>query len=515
MTDYGDFALVSGALQLTIPSYSLRLVRRFGTPRVGWFVVTAFASLALLNLLPPLRSVQTWPGNAITLDLVVAIAVTLLVIGMCHLETLLSVRQESEHEERRIQSEWQARMQGKTADLVQANQQLLRQIARLKQAEGELRQSQAEYCLLFEAHPQAMWIFDLRSLRILAGNRAALSQYGFSDNDLTALTARDLLPPSAAARLLGETVKPCLGVQSRGLGQRRRKDGTLMDVEIAALDLSFGGSPARLVIATELSPHRKHEKETCDAQKHELACRFAAGVAHHFNNTLSIISGYASLLQHHTHDQQTVEHLRQISSAVTCAAGLSRQLLITSGQFALRREPLDLNGLIKNLDPIVQRLVGKEVVLRQSCASSLPQIHADAYLVEHILINLVLNARDAMRGGGALTISSELISAGTRPHVQNCPAQTGDFVCLAVRDTGCGLTPEVEAHLFEPFFTTRGVGNGRGLGLASVQGAVRQHQGWIEYTTAPGMGTEFRVFFPVALPSTAFAESGFGRWIRL
>jgi signal transduction histidine kinase len=397
MIGCGSFALVSGALQLTIPSYSLRLVRRYGTQRVGWFLVTAFASLALLHWLKLLRPMQAGPAAGMTLDLVFAIAATLLVIGMCHLETLLSARQECAREEQRRQTQWELQTEKKTADLIRTNQELLHQIARLEQTE------------------RALW---------------------------------------------------------------------------------------------------QHEKQLCDAQKLEVARQLACGVAHHFNNTLSIISGYASLLLHRAQDDRSTEQLKQIASAVNCAAGLSRQLLITSGQFALRRELLDFAGLIMSLDPMVQRLVGRAIVVRHEYAASLPRILADARLVEHILINLVLNARDAMPSGGTLTISADLVQDGECGAAPEPAEKAGPLVRLSVRDTGCGMTPEVEAHLFEPFFSTRGVGKGRGLGLASVQGAVKQHEGWIEYTTTPGRGTEFRVFFPPAPPAPESTESDFRRWIR-
>jgi C4-dicarboxylate-specific signal transduction histidine kinase len=397
MIGSGDFALVSGVLQLTIPSYSLRLVRRFGTERVGWFVMTAFAALALLNWLKPLRPMQAVSGAGMTLDIGLALAAMLLVIGMCHLETLLSERQECAREEQRLQTQWEQQTEEKTAGLVRTNQELLRQIARLEQTE------------------RALW---------------------------------------------------------------------------------------------------QHEKELCDAQKIEVARRLACGVAHHFNNTLSIISGYASLLLHRAQDERSAEQLKQIASAVSCAAGLSRQLLITSGQFALRREWLQLTGLIMKLNAMVLRLVGPAIVVRQTCAPNLPRILADPRLIEHILINLVLNARDAMPGGGTLTISTDLIQTGDCQSGPQAAGKAGALVRLSIRDTGCGMIPEVEAHLFEPFFTTRGVGKGRGLGLASVQGAVTQHGGWIEYTTQPGAGTEFGVFFPVAPPAPESTESDFRRWIR-
>jgi len=139
---------------------------------------------------------------------------------------------------------------------------------------------------------------------------------------------------------------------------------------------------------------------------------------------------------------------------------------------------------------------------------------ADARLIEHVVISLVLNALDAMPRGGTLTLGTAAVRAGDPQSQGGQSARPGDFVRLAVRDTGCGMTPEVQAHLFEPFFTTRGFGKGKGLGLASVYGAVKQLSGWVEFTTEPGVGTEFRVFFPEAPPAPAATESDFRRWIR-
>jgi PAS domain S-box-containing protein len=514
MTGFGDWDLVAGALQLTIPYYSWRLVRRFGTRQVGWFVVAAFASLAFLHLLAPLGSTPPGLTSSLSLDVVFASAAALLAIGLCHIETRLSERLEGERAEQRLHARWESQAEANTAELAQVNQELLRRIARMEQAEAALKQSQAEYSFLFEEHPQPMWIFDLRSLRLLAGNKAALGQYGYAADDFRALNARELLPPAAAARFDQDTAKPCGGAQSCGLWQHRRKDGTLMDVEVTALDLHHAGVPARLILATDIGPRRQRERDLGEAQKHELASRLACGVAHHFNNTLNIISGYTSLLLLRSQDFKATEQLEQISAAVDCAAGLSRHLLIASGQFALRQELLDLNELMASLDPMIRRLAGKEITVQRSCATNLPRILADTVLVEHILRNLVLNARDAMPHGGTLSISMDLVCAEDSPAEPHGPPTKGDIVRLVVRDTGGGMTPEIEAHLFEPFFSTRGIGKGRGLGLASVQGAVKQHSGWIEYTTQPGMGTEFRVFFPVAPPAPATTESDFRRWIR-
>jgi signal transduction histidine kinase len=167
-----------------------------------------------------------------------------------------------------------------------------------------------------------------------------------------------------------------------------------------------------------------------------------------------------------------------------------------------------------NLEPMLRRLVGKEIALQRSGAPDLPRILADVRMVEHIIINLVLNARDAMPHGGSLVLSADIVQGAEGQPEEDRAVKPARFVRLTVRDTGCGISPEAEAHLFEPFFSTRGVGKGRGLGLASVQGAVKQQAGWIEYTTQPGVGTEFQVFFPAAAPAPAPRESDFRRWIR-
>jgi PAS domain S-box-containing protein len=515
MNGLGFFGLLSVALQLTIPSYALRLVRRFGTARAGWFVVAAFSALAALYLLRPLKLMSSATASGVPVDLMISIAAVLLVVGMAHIETLLSLRQQAEQAERRVRAECETQAEAKAADLTYANQQLLLKIASLEKAAVSLRESEAEYRFLFIENPQPMLVFDLRSFRFLAVNKAALHQYGFASDEFMALTARDLLPAAGVARFQHDAAKPCSTAQSRGNWQHRRKDGTLIDVEITALDFRCAGYPARLIVASDTGPRREQEKHFFEAQKQEVARQLAGGVAHHFNNTLSIISSHVSLLTHQTHDEKTTEHLNQISTAVNCAAGLSRQLLMASGRFAMREEMVDVNILVRQLQPMLGRLVGKEIALEPVYGTDIPRISADLRLLEHVIVNLVLNARDAMPMGGTLTFRTESVRIGGPAPDEYCPAtRAGSFVRLAIRDTGSGMTPEVRAHLFEPFFSTRGVGKGRGLGLASVYGAVNQHSGWIECTSEPGHGTEFRIFLPELPPATKSSETEFRRRMR-
>ncbi len=234
------------------------------------------------------------------------------------------------------------------------------------------------------------------------------------------------------------------------------------------------------------------------AQKMEALGRFAAGVAHDFHNLLTVIQGYALLLARRTHDAETAEPLTQIAAAANRGAILTRQLLTYSRREAVNFEPLDLNALVENLTQMLSRLLGEDIVLRNAFGSNLKPVVGDTGMIEQIVMNLAVNARDAMPQGGTLTLSTCAVQIDETLAQRRREAQTGEFVCLKVADSGCGMTPEVLSHLFEPFFTTKPEGRGTGLGLATVADIVNQHSGWVEVSSQPGAGTEFRVYFPSA-----------------
>jgi PAS domain S-box-containing protein len=500
----GEIALIGGALELTVPSYALRLVRRFGAQNVGWFVVIAFASLALLHLMGPLRPIGDGAAWRTMPDAIYGIASVLLLIGMGHLDTLFSERARARAEEGRLQNGWRSEI--KATELVQANQELLAQIAGLQQNEKALRESERQYHSMFTENPQPMWIMDLRSSRFLAANRAALHQYGFTAEEFANLTVRGLLPDTSVSRFLQSVAKPSSGLGSPEYWQHYRKDGSPVDVAITTVDVRYAGGPAKLVLAEDVGQRRRRELASRQALRMEVIGRVAGGVAHHLNNILAIIQGHASLLLNKPQDPKTAEQLTHISSAVTRAAALTQQLLAAGGRRSARPEPHDLNSLIRQQSQILHRLVGDKIVIENAWGSYLVPVFADRYLLEYILVNLVLNARDAMPSGGTITISTATLRLDDTLVQGNHEARAGEFVRLTVRDTGCGMTPEVQAHLFEPFFTTKDIGRASGLGLAGVYGAVRQQSGWIEFTTDVGVGTEFRVFLPSAPSAEVIAR---------
>ncbi len=496
-------SLIAGLFQLFVPSYAFRLVRRFGAQRVGWFIVTAFVSLALLHLFGPQKAVGTALASGLALDAVYIIGSVLLLIGMGHVETLFSERERAAWSEQDLQQRWEAYVQEQSADLVRTNEELVQEVARLGLIQKTLEESEAQFRFLFTENPQPMWIFDLRTGRFLTVNRAALEQYGFTAEEFMTLTVQDLLPPGAADGLLEDAASPCPNAQPRGTWQHCRKDKSLIDVEITALDLTYANSQARLVLATDISQRQQRELEARKSLRTETINQIIGGVAHHFNNLLTVIDDETSILCDNPQNLKSAEQLEHISEAVARASGLARQLLMASGQHPVQLKTVDLNRSIWRINPILQRLVGDRIAFENNCGLHQLPILADPHLIEQSVINLVLNARDAMPDGGTLVINAATVRVNDAFVQSNPQARTGAFVCLTISDTGCGISPDAQAHVFEPFFTTRTSGKATGLGLASVYGAVKQQSGWIELSTAPEAGTEFRIYLPCAPEESA------------
>ncbi len=243
--------------------------------------------------------------------------------------------------------------------------------------------------------------------------------------------------------------------------------------------------------------HQTLEAQLRQSQKMEAIGQLAAGVAHDFNNILTVIQSYATLLITTEADPKMVsESVQQISGAVKRAAGLTRQLLIFGRQQILRPASLDLNDIVSNMTKMLRRIVGEDVVLQADYTSNLPAIHGDAGMMEQIILNLAVNARDAMPAGGRLVISTGTGVVDKKIARDNPDAKPGPYVYLSVTDSGTGIAAENLPHIFEPFFTTKEVGKGTGLGLATVYGIVQQHHGWITINSDPNKGTAFRICFP-------------------
>ncbi|MBM3841022.1 MAG: PAS domain S-box protein [Verrucomicrobia bacterium] len=281
--------------------------------------------------------------------------------------------------------------------------------------------------------------------------------------------------------------------------QAYRKDGQIIRVSISShVARDEGGKVLYFESVIEDITERKSlETQLRHIQKLESIGQLAAGVAHDFNNLLTIIQGYTSLLQNSPDPQADLrEALAQIGNAAQRGADLTRQLLTFSRRQPMRPVLLDLNEVVRNVGKVLQRVLGEHMTLQCHECPALPLIEADLGMVEQVIMNLAVNARDAMPQGGTLTLATEAIEIDAAYVSTHPEAATGPHVALTVSDTGIGMDAATLGRIFEPFFTKKEVGKGTGLGLATVYGVVKQHQGWIEVTSAVGRGSTFKVLLP-------------------
>ena len=248
----------------------------------------------------------------------------------------------------------------------------------------------------------------------------------------------------------------------------------------------------------EMAEHARAEEALRQAQKMEAVGQLAGGIAHDFNNLLTVIRGYVECLVSQVPSTPDVgEALREIDAAADRAAKLTSQLLMFSRKKRMQLESLNLNVVIAPLASLLRRLLGDNIAVEIETGIAPLFTRADPVMIEMVIMNLAVNARDAMPQGGRLTIRTGEMEIKPGERHADASARAGRFACISVQDTGCGIAPEVLPHLFEPFFTTKEIGKGTGLGLASVFGIVKQHAGWIEVQSEPGHGATFRIFLPV------------------
>jgi PAS domain S-box-containing protein len=277
-----------------------------------------------------------------------------------------------------------------------------------------------------------------------------------------------------------------------------RKDGAVIWVSDTAVVVSGSYThPVMEGIIVDITERKLLENQLQQSRRMEAVGRLAGGIAHDFNNLLTIIKGYAELAQQRAGVQPDLRaDVQQIENAAERASALIRQLLAFSRRQVLQPKVLDLNAIVLGLDKLLARLMGEHIEMVTRCGANVGHVKADPAQVEQVIMNLVVNARDAMPEGGRLTVETvnvDLDSTYARDHVTVKP---GPYVMLAVSDNGIGMSPETVAHIFEPFYTTKGSGQGTGLGLSTVYGIVKQSGGYIWVYSEPGKGTTFKVYLP-------------------
>lgn len=289
------------------------------------------------------------------------------------------------------------------------------------------------------------------------------------------------------------------GEMWQGCFSNKRKDGTLYEEEatISPIRNAAGVITNYVAIKLDVTRERQLESQIQQAQKMESVGQLAGGVAHDFNNSLQAILGYTEeLLATIPRADRKHDDLLEIQKAATHAADLTRQLLAFSRKQMISLRPLQLNEVIGDTQKMIRRLIGEDIRIETSLAPNLPQVQADASQLQQVLVNLAINARDAMPSGGRLSISTDVVLLDEQDASVIVDARSGRFAYLAVTDTGVGMSKEVMARIFEPFFSTKGLGKGTGLGLSVIYGIVQQHQGWINVYSQEGQGTTFKLYLP-------------------
>ena len=378
-------------------------------------------------------------------------------------------------------------------------------------AHAELRQSNLELRNIHEAVVRAsgQLLYDWDAETGEVSYRNADSSLGYSEEELAGGLAhwKSLIHPADRDRFEGEIQRVVDTGQPFSLEYRvRRKDGVYIHVEDRGYFLSESGG--RMVgFVFDVSEKKNLEDQVRQGQKMEAIGQLAGGVAHDFNNLLSVVLGYSDLVLRRLPEgdplRTEVHHIREAGQR---ARAFTRQLLAFGRRQVLQPQVLDLATVVGQMDGLLRRLIGEDVDLRTVLAPDLGRIRFDPGQIEQILLNFAINARDAMPGGGKLTIEAANVELTDEEAHSRGGATPGPHVMLAVSDDGCGMDPAVQERIFEPFFTTKGFGKGTGLGLSTVYGIVKQSGGTIWVYSEPGKGTTFKVYLPRADGDVAAGE---------
>jgi PAS domain S-box-containing protein len=366
-----------------------------------------------------------------------------------------------------------------------------------QRAENALRVSEEKYRLLVQNANDA--IFILKDGTIKFSNIKTEKMFGYSAGELSTIPFLNHIHPTDREK--GSEGNPESSESAEFARPQsfriRNKSGQEIWVELKRVDIEWEGKPATLNFASDITDQKKLEVQFLQAQKMEAVGRLAGGVAHDFNNLLTIINSNSQLALMELKEWDPLrEKFESIQKAGERAAGLTRQLLALSRRHIVQMKVIDLNAILRDLEKMLHRVLGEDIELTTILDENLGRVKADPGQMEQAVLNLVINARDAMPSGGKLTIETGNVNVDQEHHSTHKGMKAGRYVSLAVSDTGIGMKPEIQERIFEPFFTTKAKDKGTGLGLSTVYGVIKQSGGDIWVYSEPGRGTTFKIYLP-------------------
>ncbi len=381
-----------------------------------------------------------------------------------------------------------------------------RDITAFNQAQAELRRSEKRYRDLFNSVSDLIYTQDLEG-RFTSANRAMTSIFGYADDEFLGRKAADFMKPELRKKFVSEYLKSILqkgyfnGISCYFTKDRRKiyleyRSNLIRPKEGKAYISGIARDVTDRIIAER--EIQKLNRQVLQAQKMEAVGTLAGGIAHDFNNLLQGILGYTQyLIMSKDEGDPDLNNLREIEKAGNRASELTQQLLTFSRKVEGKPKLMNLNREVEQVEKLLKRTIPKMIAIRLRLEKDLDPVYADSAQLEQVLMNLCVNARDAMPEGGTLTIETKNVTLGERYCRRHLGARPGKYVLLTISDTGTGMDKETREHIFDPFFTTKEVGKGSGLGLAMVYGIVQSHRGFIMCYSEPGHGTTFKIYLPV------------------
>lgn len=405
---------------------------------------------------------------------------------------------------RRSRERLRRRVTERTRKLRTANAELRREIAARERVEIALRESEERFRSIFDNAQDAIMIATPEG-KFIDANRAACRLLGYSRDELLSLTVEDIVPPH-----LHSTISPTIRPETARPGrlivtEHLRKDGTLIPVETSNTIVNMGGRERVVAIVRDISERKRAQEERQDmekqlrqAQKMEMAAALAGGMAHDFGNLLNAIRGYVEVIKEQLREEDPLRlEFAELDRSVRQASNLVRKLFSIGRRGSVRREALNLNRLLEDLGPMLKRVCGPRIRLTFDLETEAGEVAAPRGEMEQVIVNLILNAREAITGPGTISISLKTVDLDGSPVPRMIGKKPGHYLALTVSDTGCGMTETEKARLFEPFFTTKNTEINSGLGMPVVYGTVESNGGFIQVESAPGEGSVFTVYIPV------------------